>query len=218
MFTPRFLAGCVSLLALVTSCGGNEGSSVVWDEAEQGELSGEPMRPTKVTLSAGDNFIVGTSVPGPTEECIEGPEGRPAPYYPEHESYVDVISFTLTAGQSLSEIRIEQLEIEAVHPACGIPLEDQLGAFTAIASSDRIDWNSDTFENFVALPDQFPLSGAGFAKDEGTDLLDIYQGGFNFGPFAIDPLESRPAEGTYTFWWKEGANRTSYKLNSVVSE
>ena len=91
------------------------------------------------------------------------------------------------------------------------------GAFTGLAASDQIDWTSDTFENFVKLPEQHPLIGAGFAKDPGTDLLAAYQAGFGFGPFSIEPLAALPTDGTFTFWWKEGANRTEYRLNFVVS-
>ena len=72
------------------------------------------------------------------------------------------------------------------------------------------------FENFVKLPETYPLIGAGFAKAAGDDLLANYKAGFSFGPFSIDALAADPTDGTYTFWWKEGANQTSYTLNFVV--
>lgn len=197
----------------------SEPSGVLWDEshADQGELSGDLSAPTSVTLAVGDNIIVGGSVPGDTEECVQGPEGPPAPYYPGHVSYTDAITFTLPAGQTLTAITVEALTVEAVHTACDTPMEEQLGAFTALAASDQIDWDSDTFDNFVKLPEQYPLIGAGFAKDVGTDLLAAYQAGFGFGPYSVDALAELPTDGTYTFWWKEGANRTEYQLNFVVS-
>ena len=217
----------VTLMSMTVACsdgdtnndtpnGTDSGSS--WDEAngEQGELSGDLMAPTQLTFSVGDNIIIGTSTPGDTEECIQGPEGPPAPYYPGHESYTDAITFTLTEGQTLTAIQVEELDVEAVHSACDTPMESQLGAFTGLAASGQIDWNSDTFENFVKLPEQYPLIGAGFAKDAGTDLLASYQAGFAFGPYSIDPMADLPTNGTYTFWWKEGANKTRYRLNFVV--
>ena len=93
-----------------------------------------------------------------------------------------------------------------------------MGAFTAIANSDQIDWDSDTFENFVKLPEQYPLIAAGFAKEAGTDLMTQYQAEFMFGPYSIEPLAELPTDGTYTFWWKEGANIVDYRLNFVVEE
>ena len=194
--------------------------NIAWDESDsaQGELSGNPSSPTPITLSVGDNYIVGTSVPNTDEICIDNPDGSQAPYYPGHETYTDVITFTLPEGQTLTNIIVESLTVEAVHSACGIPMEMQLGAFTAIAASDQIDWNSDTFENFVKLPEAYPLIGAGFAKTEGTDLMSLYQAGFMFGPFSIEALAELPSNGTYSFRWKEGANHTTYRLNFVVSD
>ena len=195
-------------------------SAVTWDESDsaQGELSGDLGNPTQITLNVGDNHIIGTSVPGATEECIDAPDGSKAPYYPEHASYTDAFSFTLGANQKLVAIIVESIEVEAVHSACGLPLESQFGAFTALAASDKIDWNSDTFENFVQLPSENPLVGAGFAKSVGDDLLAQYKAGFNFGPYSIEALAADPSDGTYTFWWKEGANNASYTLNFVVEE
>lgn len=193
---------------------------LTWSEsdADQGELSGDTMSPTEVTLSVGNNIIIGTSVPNSEERCIDNPDGSKTPYYPGHETYTDVITFTLPEDQQLTNIMIEELTVEAVHEACGIPLDMQLGAFTALAATSRIDWNSDTFENFVKLPEMYPLVGAGFAKNQGSDLLSLYRSGFGFGPYAIDPIAELPSGGTYTFWWKEGANRTAYRLNFIVTE
>jgi hypothetical protein len=192
-----------------------------WDESntEQGELSGDLLQPTPITLTLGDNRIVATSVPGAEEQCIGNPENPDAPetpYYPEHESYTDTFTFTLSADQKLTAILIERLDVTQVHTACGIPLEQQLGAFTGLANSAQIDWNSDTFQNFVKLPETYPLVGAGFAGAVNDDLLAQYKAGFEFGPFNIPALAEDPSDGTYTFWWKEGANRVEYTLNFVV--
>ena len=199
---------------------GGGAENVAWDESDsaQGELSGDPANPTSVTLSVGDNFIIGTSVPNTEEVCIDNPDGSQVPYYPGHETYTDMITFTLPEDQILTNIIVESLSVEAVHSACGTPMEMQLGAFTALTASAQIDWNSDTFENFVKLPEAYPLIGAGFAKTQGTDLMSLYQAGFAFGPYSIDALSPLPSNGTYTFWWKEGANNASYRLNFVVSD
>ncbi|MGC6419131.1 MAG: hypothetical protein ACON3Z_18535 [Bradymonadia bacterium] len=197
----------------------DEPTSVTWDEGnvDQGQLSGDLSAPTVITLRAGDNHIVGTSVPAEEEQCIETPDGGQAPYYPNHESYTDTFTFTLAEGQTLTSILIEELTVEAVHSACGAPLEQQLGAFIGFSNSAQIDWDSDTFENFVKLPETYPLIGAAFAKNAGDDLLSAFKAGFSFGPYMVPALAENPGPGTYTFWWKEGANRTAYRLNFVVA-
>ena len=189
-----------------------------WDESDssQGELSGDLANPTSLTLALGDNFIVGTSVPGPSEECMDNPDGTKAPYYPEHVSYTDAFTFTLAADQKLSKILVESIEMEAVHSACDLPMESQMGAFTALANSDQIDWTSDTFDTFVSMPVEHPLVGIAFAKAAGDDLMAQFKAGFSFGPYTLPALAEEPSDGTYTFWWKEGANNTSYRLNFVV--
>lgn len=206
-----FLFSLFSLALL--SCTSSE--EPVWDEGNpfQGELSGNLLAPTSLNFLIGQNIIIGGSTPGADEECVGG-----TPYYPGHEPYTDAITFTLHADQILTGIIVQQLTVEEVHSACGTPLNEQLGAFTALAASSQIDWNADTFENFVKLPERNPLIGAGFAKDTGTDLLTLYQVGLDFGPYSIAPLNELPSDGTFTFWWKEGANRTRYELNFLVSE
>lgn len=196
------------------------GPAVTWDESnpEQGQLSGDPGTPTALSLNVGDNLIKGTSVPGEVEECIELPDGSEAPYYPGHETYVDLFTFTLPANQRLARIIVVDLEIEQVHSSCGMPLEEQLGAFTGLVKSDRVDWNSDSFENFVRLPTEHPLIGAGFANIVGEDLIPRYQGGLVFGPIEVAAMTDGLTDGTYTFWWKEGANKVAYVLNFVVEE
>ena len=189
-----------------------------WDEsnADQGELSGDTMKPTSIVLEIGDNYIVGTSVPGAKQECIPAPDGSKTPYYPVHATYTDAFTFSLPLDQKLTKIEVKELTVEQVHDACGAPLDQQLGAFTALADSDKIDWDSDTFENFVKLPQENTLVGAAFAKAAGDDLLAQYKAGFSLGPFNIPALAEDPSNGVYTFWWKEGANKTSYVLNFVV--
>lgn len=45
-----------------------------------------------------------------------------------------------------------------------------------------------------------------------------YKGGLVFGPIVVDAMTDELSNGTYTFWWKEGANKVSYELNFVVEE
>ena len=85
-------------------------------------------------------------------------------------------------------------------------------------NGDQIDWNSDSFENFVRLPSEHPLIGAGFANIEGENLLSRYEAGLVFGPIEVGAMTDKLSDGTYTFWWKEGANKVSYVLNFVVEE
>jgi hypothetical protein len=210
----------MALCALVACSSASEPSSVTWDESDpdQGQLSGDLGRPTPITLATGDNFIMGTSIPGAVEVCIDLPDGSQAPYYPEHETYIDVFSFTLPADQRLAKIVTVKLDVEPGHPSCGMPLDEQLGAFTGLVKSDQIDWNSDSFENFVRLPSEHPLIGAGFANIEGENLLSRYEAGLVFGPIEVGAMTDKLSDGTYTFWWKEGANKVSYVLNFVVEE
>ena len=39
-----------------------------------------------------------------------------------------------------------------------------------------------------------------------------------FGPIEVGAMTDELSDGTYTFWWKEGANKVSYVLNFVVEE
>lgn len=189
MFLVAGLAGCGS--------DGN-GPDVAWDEgvASQGELSGDLSRPTWIELAAGNNYIIATSVPAATEICIDAPDGSKTPYYPEHESYTDTFTFSLAPDQVLTRIMVAGLRVEPVHGACGAPIESQLGAFAALSDRDRIDWNSDTFDDFIRSPEAYPLIGPGFAKSAGEDLLAMYKDGFGFGPYAIAPLAQDPTNGT----------------------
>ncbi len=209
------LPGCA---AQEGSSEAQEGASVAWNESDpdQGQLSGDLAQPTAITLSMGDNLIIGTSIPGAVEECVELPDGSKAPYYPVHETYIDAFTFSLPADQRLAKIIAVKLDVEAFHPACGMPLEEQLGAFTGLVKSNQIDWNSDSFENFVRLPSEHPLIGAGFANIEGEDLISRYEAGLVFGPIEVEAMTDELTDGTYTFWWKEGANKVSYVLNFVV--
>ena len=143
--------------------------------------------------------------------------------FPNHESYTDLISFTLSANQRLIGIKVEALEVSAVHSVddfpCVGPVETQLGAFTAINNSNQIDWNSENVINFISLPNQHPLVGMGFAKAVGDDLLAKYRQDFPIPDYAgINTPSLDVTNGTYTFWWKEGANQTSYTLNFMVEE
>lgn len=204
----------------------DEYDGIAWNEAIDGELSGEMSSPTIVNFRAGDNKIIGTSTPAIGAQCTTFEGGPPVPvipFFPNHESYTDLISFTLSANQRLIGIKVEALEVSAVHSVddfpCVGPVETQLGAFTAINNSNQIDWNSENVINFISLPNQHPLVGMGFAKAVGDDLLTKYRQDFPIPDYAgINTPSLNVTNGTYTFWWKEGANQTSYTLNFMVEE
>ena len=204
----------------------DEYDGIAWNEAIDGELSGEMSSPTIVNFRAGDNKIIGTSTPASGAQCTTFEGGPPVPvipFFPNHESYTDLISFTLSANQRLIGIKVEALEVSAVHSVddfpCVGPVETQLGAFTAINNSNQIDWNSENVINFISLPNQHPLVGMGFAKAVGDDLLAKYRQDFPIPDYAgINTPSLDVTNGTYTFWWKEGANQTSYTLNFMVEE
>lgn len=212
-------------LSLIVSCDKEEVyNGIAWDETINGELSGIMSSPTLIELRLGNNRIIGTSTPAAGAQCTTFEGGPPAPvipFFPNHESYTDLFTFTLSSNQRLASIEIESLEIDVIHSYDDFPcvgaLENQLGAFTAINNSNQIDWNSDNVINFISLPQQHPLIGAGFAKSTGEDLLTKYRGAFPLSGYDdINSSNLEVSNGTYTFWWKEGANQTSYTLNFVV--
>ena len=204
----------------------DEYNGIAWNEATDGELSGTMSSPTPITLRNGDNRIIGTSTPASGAQCTTFEGGPPAPvipFFPNHESYTDLISFTLNANQRLIGIKVEALEVTPVHSVDDFPcvgqLDLQMGAFTAINNSNQIDWNSENVINFISLPNQHPLVGMGFAKAVGDDLLAKYRQDFPLpGYEGINTPSLDVTDGTYTFWWKEGANQASYTLNFMVEE
>ena len=204
----------------------DEYDGIAWNEAIDGELSGVMSSPTPIILRNGDNRIIGGSTPASGGECTTFEGGPPAPvipYFPNHESYTDLVTFTLSANQRLVGIKIEALEVSPVYSSDEYPcigqLELQAGAFTAINNSNQIDWNSDNVINFISLPVQHPLKGMGFAKSVGDDLLAKYRQDFPLpGYEGINTPSLDVSNGTYTFWWKEGQNQTSYTLNFMVDE
>lgn len=212
---------------LLTGCDKetNNNDEIAWDEATDGELSGNMSQPTNVNFSLGNNRIIATSVPGTVAMCTTFEGGPPAPvipFFPDHESYTDIFSFTVPSGSELTGIIVERLEVEAVHSVedypCVGPLENQAGAFTAINNSNQVDWNSDSVIAFISLPVNHPLIGMGFAKAEGDDLLAKYRQDFpQPGYEGINSPDLTVGPGNYTFWWKEGANRASYTLNFVIT-
>lgn len=210
---------------LIFGCSKNDSSNeTAWDESVNGELSGDMSNPTSLNFNEGNNRIIATSIPGAEAECttfVGGPPDPIIPYFPVHESYTDVFTFTIPEGKKLISILVESLEVTPVHTfedyPCVGSLEGQAGAFTSMNNSNQIDWNSDNVINFISLPVNHPLIGMGFAKAAGEDLLEKYKGDFPLpGYEGINSPSLIVNAGTYTFWWKEGANRASYTLNFVV--
>lgn len=211
-----------------SSCSNDDSSNdngIAWDESIDGELSGNMNSPTIINLELGNNRIIGSSTPSPGAECTTfqgGPPDPVIPYFPNHESYTDLFSFTLPPNYRISNIIVESLEIEPIHTFEDFPcvgeLNSQLGAFTAINNSNQIDWNSDNVINFISMPSQHPLVGAGFAKNVGDDLLSKYRDDFPLDGYEINSADLEIKNGTYTFWWKEGANQANYILNFIVEE
>lgn len=195
-----------------------------WAESIDGPLSGNMAAPTVVFFQVGANRIIGTSTPAPGGQCAIFPGSPPAgvSYYPNHESYTDLVTFTLSANQRLIAIQLEVLEVTGVYTTeilpCVPALEFQRGAFTAINNSNQIDWNSDSVVNFLALPTQHPLIGLGFAKSQGEDLLAKYREPFPIPAYNLNSPKLEVSDGTFTFWWKEGANQVSYTINFIVEE
>ncbi len=84
-------------------------------------------------------------------------------------------------------------------------------------ASNQIDWNSNTVGEFITLPVEYPLIGIGFTRTPGDDLLATFRAPFpSPGYEEVNDSNLTVGEGTYTFWWKEGQNKSSYTLNFVV--
>lgn len=193
-----------------TSCENDEVyDGIEWDESVDGELSGNMPAPTMIELRLGDSKIIGTSTPAAGAQSTTFEGGPPVPiipFFPNHESYTDLITFTLSKNQRLTKIIVESFEVEPIHKFEDFPcvgeLELQLGAFTAINNSNQIDWNSDNVINFISMPQQHQLIGAGFAKRVGDDLLSKYRGAFPLEGYEINSADLEITNGTYTFCGK----------------
>jgi len=228
-FRLKYLILLTSLLFII-SCEdkdeSEETSRVAWDESSDGELSGNLMEPTTITLKLGDNYIHGTSVPGESMECTTfegGPPDPVIPYMPNHESYTDVFTFEIPENAQLSSIIIEKLDITEIHTHeeynCLPPtLEEQLGAYTAINNNTQIDWSSNTVQEFISLPQEYPLASHGFAKSVGEDLVTKYKLPFPIPDYDINTSDLLIGAGNHTFWWKDGANQISYTLKFVLTQ
>ncbi|MGB0850401.1 MAG: hypothetical protein ACPGTP_04090 [Bacteroidia bacterium] len=222
-----FIASFITaFLAFTPGCKDTEESphETVWDESVNGELSGDLNSPTEVTFQNGNNRIMGGSTPWSEAYCTTfdgGPQDSIIPYFPGHENYVDAITFSIPEGKKLVSILVEKMTLTPFHlyedyPCIG-PFEDQLGAFTALNASNKIDWNSNTVVDFISLPVENPLIGIGFTRDAGDDLLQNFREPFPMpGYDGINDSTLTIGQGTYTFWWKEGQNETDYTLNFVV--
>mgnify|MGYP007047651535 CR=1 FL=1 len=199
-------------------------NETVWEESVNGELSGDLSAPTFLDFTEGHNRVIGTSTPGTEAYCTTfegGPKDSIIPYFPGHETYIDVFTFSVPKGKELVSILVDKMDMTPGHlyedyPCIG-PFEQQLGAFTAINASTEIDWNSNTVVDFISLPVEHPLIGIGFTRQAGDDLLAKYRAPFPVpGYDGINDSTLLLGEGTYTFWWKEGQNNTSYSLDFVI--
>ena len=177
-----------------------------------------------MTFNEGNNRIIGGSTPFNEAYCTTfdgGPADSIIPYFPGHEAYVDAFTFTVPAGKSLVSILVEDVQLTGFHKVedypCIGPFEGQAGAFVAMNASDQIDWNSNTVQEFIALPVEHPLIGIGFTRTTGDDLLETFRAPFpSPGYEEVNDSNLNIGEGTYTFWWKEGQNETSYRLNFLI--
>ena len=205
------------ILLILISCedknvaGNNdEISRVAWDESSDGELSSNLMEPTIITLELGENIIHGASIPSDTMQCTTFEGGPPEPiipYMPNHESYTDVFTFEIPDNARLSSIIIDNLDITEIHTheeynCLPATFEEQLGAYTAINNNTQIDWSSNSVQEFISLPQEFPLVGHGFAKSIGEDLISIYKSPFPIPEYDINTSELTIGAGNYTFWYE----------------
>ena len=184
--------------------------AIVWDEASEGELSGDFASPTDLgTLDPGSNTVSGTSTAGPTEDVTI----PAAPDYPDID--VDLWMVTIDSGEYLNRIVLTAYSNDNPYDhtggSGGIPGN---GSFFGVQAGNAIT---------AMIPDGSVLLGGGLigilaGAQVGDDVLDdLGSGTFSAAPFNVPTFSGSLGAGTYTFWYQEGPMDTEYTLDFQVS-
>lgn len=158
-----------------------------WNEAFDGDLSGDGAAPTLVgTLTLGHNHFTGTM-------------GTPNISTPVD---ADIWNFTIGAGMSLTGINLTSYSATS-----GSLLNE---SFMAIATGGSIETSDPSLHLSNSL---WGYGTDGFGATY-TDLLALLDAGPQFGGIGFDgPLPS----GNYTFWIQEGTDQINYSIDFVTS-
>lgn len=183
---------------------------VLWDEASQGDFSGDFVSPSDLgTLSVGNNTLSGESTAGPTED-LSIPA---APGYPGID--VDLWTLTIASGQYLNQIVLTSYSnTNPFGHTGGSGGTPGGGSFFAFQAGSEIT---------VAIPDGSDLLGGTLigvipGAQATDDVLDDLGGGmFSAAPFNVPTFNGPLGAGTYTFWYQEGPMDTEYSLDFQVS-
>ena len=175
-------------IALFAGLATSANAQVVFDDAVNGNASGDGDAPTEVTFSLGSNIINGT---------VTSPDNT-RNYY----------TFTIGAGQELSAINLDSISVSVGDPVVDNPADP--GFFALVAGTTSVVPNSSD-----DLPDFVNLGGDLFAPaDAGADLLArIADGGISSGSGF-----SNIGAGDYTFVIQQtGPEASSFSLDFQVT-
>ena len=183
---------------------------VLWDEATQGDFSGDFAAPTDLgTLGPGSNTVTAQSTAGPTEDLTI----PAAPGYPGID--VDLWKLTIAPGEYLNQIVLTSYANSNPYGhtggSGGTPGG---GSFFAFQAGSEIT---------VTIPDGSDLLGGALigvipGSQAADDVLDDLGGGmFSVAPFNVPTFNGPLGAGTYTFWYQEGPMDTEYTLDYQVS-
>jgi hypothetical protein len=123
----------LAVASLVGAASAN--AQIVWDENTMGELSGDPASPTPLTFNLGNNIIIGNI--GGGGSGIGGPGW-------------DVYSFTIPAGQSMSEVIVN--DYAPPGNTTGFNVFDGAGTFLGSTTIDPGDIGLDILAAAVGGP------------------------------------------------------------------
>lgn len=160
-----------------------------YDETNDGDLSGDRLNPTALTLTFGNNQVAATSIAGD----------------------VEYLAVTVPDGHQIDAVMLESytFEDDAESVTAAAVLDDT--AFIALQSGAT--FTEPTSGTDVSNLLGYSHFGTGL-NQLGTDILDDMAGGSGAIGF-IGSLQ----ESQYTFWMQQtGSISTAYTLNFVVSE
>lgn len=186
----RKLLSTILALALCVTLVGTAIADSNYDETNDGDLSGDRLNPTVITLTPGNNTVTATSIAGDVEYlAVAIPDGQ----------QIDAIildAYTFDDGPVKERTRAAALDDTAF-------IAVQSGSvFTEPTSGTDVS-NLLGYTHFGTALNQL-----------GTDILDDMAGGSGAIGF-IGSLQ----ESQYTFWMQQtGSISTTYTLNIVVSE
>ena len=207
----RSMISCwCGMIALLMLCVSPLSAAVLWNEASQGDLSGDLATPTDVgMLGVGSHTVSGKSTAGRVEDLTIAE----APAYPNLDA--DVWKLTIPSGHYLNKIMLASYATSNPHNHTGgTGGTPGGGAFFAVQSGGQVT---------AVIPDGSDLLGGTLIGEmpgaqQADNVLDNLGAGlFSSAPFNVPTFSGALGAGTYTFWYQEGPMDTRYTLDFQVS-